>query len=383
MLVGGGVRDALRGESVTDWDVEVFGLPEDRLVGVLKTFGRVNAVGKSFGVYKLGGQHEIDVSIPRRDSKKGPGHKGIHVEGDPDMSPTEAARRRDLTINAIMVDPLTGEFIDPWDGRTDLDRGLLRAVDPTTFLEDPLRALRVVQFAARFGFAVDDALIALGREAALDELPPERILGEWGKLLLKGRFIASGMRFARDSGILSRVFPELPDDLAADAALDRAVSVRDTLEPEGRRLGLMLAVWLWEADALATTRTLDRLGVFRHKGFPTREKLLAVHGHRDAPVGDDPSLRRLSTAAEPETLLSAAIVRGRPVRDALDRAAAMGILHDPPPPLLQGRDLRGLPIPPGPEMGRLLKRVYDAQLEGTITEPGEALALARSWLPVG
>ena len=105
-MVGGSVRDHLLGRHVKDWDVEVFGLSAKDLERALRRVGRVNAVGKSFGVFKMHHEAlgEVDVSIPRRDSNTGPGHRGIAVEGDPDMSTTEAARRRDLTINAISYD---------------------------------------------------------------------------------------------------------------------------------------------------------------------------------------------------------------------------------------------------------------------------------------
>src|SRR5205809_5979908 len=118
---------------------------------------RVGAVGQSFPVYKVARPNEgdIDVALPRRESKHGRGHKGFEVHGDPSMSIAEAARRRDFTINAIAWDPLTDAYEDPFDGRADLARRLLRAVDPKTFPDDSLRALRAVQFAARFEFALE------------------------------------------------------------------------------------------------------------------------------------------------------------------------------------------------------------------------------------
>src|SRR4051794_23323311 len=152
LIVGGWVRDRLLGLAEganPNVDLEVFGIAGDRLRALLETFGRVEAVGESFQVYKVGG---IDVSLPRRDSKAGRGHKGFVVTGDPDMSIAEAARRRDFTVNAISWDPLTGEYFDPFDGRRDLAQRLLRVVDPQTFGDDSLRVLRGVQFAARFGF---------------------------------------------------------------------------------------------------------------------------------------------------------------------------------------------------------------------------------------
>src|SRR6185503_2830457 len=154
LVVGGWVRDRLRGVPSKDLDVEVFGLSQDRLVDVLRPLGRVEAVGQSFPVYKLTGfsDGDVDVALPRRESKRGRGHKAFEVQGDPDMSIAEAARRRDFTINAIGWDPLTDACEDPFDGRSDLARGVLRAVDLTTFGDDSLRVLRAVQFAARFDF---------------------------------------------------------------------------------------------------------------------------------------------------------------------------------------------------------------------------------------
>src|SRR5476649_2707166 len=174
LIVGGWVRDQLLGlPASSNVDLEVVGVPGDRLRALLETFGRVEAVGESFQVYKIGA---IDVSLPRRDSKAGRGHRGFVVEGDPDMSIEDAARRRDFTVNAISWDPLTGDYFDPFDGRADLERRLLRVVDPRTFPDDSLRVLRAVQFAARFGFALDEETRALCREIPLDDLPAERIL---------------------------------------------------------------------------------------------------------------------------------------------------------------------------------------------------------------
>jgi tRNA nucleotidyltransferase (CCA-adding enzyme) len=109
LVVGGWVRDRLLNQpqsADSNIDLEIFGVAPDRLRTLLESFGRVEAVGESFQVYKVGG---IDVSLPRRDSKAGRGHRGFIVVGDPDMSIEEAARRRDFTVNAISWDPLTSE----------------------------------------------------------------------------------------------------------------------------------------------------------------------------------------------------------------------------------------------------------------------------------
>src|ERR1041385_3980560 len=148
LLVGGCVRDELMGNEVKDWDLEVYQLAPERLRELLDKFGTVNVVGEAFTVYKLG--HDLDVSIPRRERKSGRGHRAFVIEGEPSMSFADATRRRDFTINAILQDPLTGDILDPYGGRGDIERRVLRAVSEDTFAEDSLRVLRAAQFAARF-----------------------------------------------------------------------------------------------------------------------------------------------------------------------------------------------------------------------------------------
>src|ERR1044072_7997969 len=133
------------GLQTKDWDVEVYGVAPERLREILDRFGSVNVVGEAFTVYKLGA--DLDVSLPRRERKSGRGHRAFVFEGDPEMGIVEASRRRDFTINAILQDPLTNEIIDPFDGRRDIEQGVLRAVSTETFSEDSLRVLRAAQFA--------------------------------------------------------------------------------------------------------------------------------------------------------------------------------------------------------------------------------------------
>src|ERR1700682_5085399 len=141
LLVGGCVRDELMGQQPKDWDVEIYRIQPARLRELLDSFGEVNVVGEAFTVYKLGAH--LDVSLPRRERKTGRGHRSFFIEGDPEMQIEEAAARRDFTINAILQDPLTGEIIDLFRGRDDLQRGILRAVSPNTFRDDSLAVLRV------------------------------------------------------------------------------------------------------------------------------------------------------------------------------------------------------------------------------------------------
>ena len=206
LLVGGCVRDGLLGIPAKDIDMEVYGLEVDAVEASLTPHFRLDTVGRSFGVLILKGQN-IDLALPRRESKIGPRHTDFKVEGDPTMSPREAASRRDFTINAISFDPLTGELLDPYDGIADLKARCLRHVSDA-FSEDPLRVLRGMQFIARFDLEATPATVALCRSLSPEHLPAERLWEEWKKLLLKGHQIRKGLLFLKDCGWLE-YFPEL------------------------------------------------------------------------------------------------------------------------------------------------------------------------------
>jgi tRNA nucleotidyltransferase (CCA-adding enzyme) len=200
------VRDRLLSLASKDIDVEVYGIASEPLRSLLDAFGRVDAVGESFTVYKVGG---LDVALPRRESKVGRGHRGFEVRGDPSMPVDEAARRRDFTINAIAWDPLADQYLDPFGGRSDLAHRVLRAVDAATFGDDSLRVLRALQFAARFELTMDEATRQLCRVTPLDDLPHERIFGELEKLLLVARRPSRGFELGRELGVIARLLPEM------------------------------------------------------------------------------------------------------------------------------------------------------------------------------
>ena len=153
LLVGGCVRDALLGKEPKDFDLECFGISADDLQRTLGERFALDLVGLSFGVIKL--HHlDIDVAIPRRETKLGLGHRAFEMAYDPSLTLAEASARRDFTVNAIYQDPLTGETLDPWNGRADLANSVLRRVSDH-FREDPLRVLRGMQFVARFDLDPD------------------------------------------------------------------------------------------------------------------------------------------------------------------------------------------------------------------------------------
>ena len=198
LLVGGCVRDELCGGHPKDYDIECFGISADDLQAALRKKFELDLVGLSFGVIKL--HHcDIDVALPRRETKLGLGHRAFGMEHDPNLSIEEASARRDFTVNAIYRDPLTGEVLDPWNGREDLRRKILRHVSDH-FREDPLRVLRGMQFVARFDLEPAPETIEVCRGMTPEGLPPERLFEEWAKLLTKGVKISKGLEFLRAVG---------------------------------------------------------------------------------------------------------------------------------------------------------------------------------------
>jgi tRNA nucleotidyltransferase (CCA-adding enzyme) len=426
LLVGGCVRDELLGRDPKDLDVEVFGVPAADLRMLLEGFGRVDAVGESFAVYKIGG---VDVALPRRESKAGRGHKGFVIEGDPHLSVAEAARRRDFTINAISRDPLTGELVDPFHGQADLHARRLRVVDPATFADDSLRVLRALQFVARFELTVDDETRALLASIPLDDLPAERMWGEVEKLLLMAERPSAGFALARDLGVTSRLWPELhalidcPQEREWHPEGDVWIHTLMVIDEARRRIadldrGPALAMMLGavchdlgkpattafidgrlrspgheEGGVAPATALLDRLNVHTFDGYDVRRAVLGLVAHHlkpsmfkksPTPVSDG-AFRRLAQKVDLELLarFAQADCRGRTgefdcsaMDWFLERARALGVEHRPPAPLVLGRHLIELGVAPGPGMGELLKRLFERQLDGDITTLEQGLAEA-------
>jgi tRNA nucleotidyltransferase (CCA-adding enzyme) len=386
-IVGGVVRDGLMGVESKDHDIEVHGIEIRALRPVLEKLGKVNAIGKSFGVFKLNiGDLDCDVSIPRHDNQVGPGHKDVAIVGNPFMGIESAARRRDLTINAIAYDPLRDEFVDPFGGMRDIERARLVAVDPKTFTEDPLRVLRVVQFAARFGFSVQKDLADLCRKTSLFALPPERIWGEFEKLLLLAPIPSVGWALAGELGVLDKVLPDLAQLPSGpiEQALNRAADRRSGIEARGRKVALMMSALLHTAGVHQVEATLERLDLHRLYGYPVRKRVNEVNvrwSQLKVPVTDT-VLRRL--AEETEVLLVAETAYAATGENAalanLDRAFRLGIGSEPMPVLVKGRDLGQFGLAPGPEMGTILGQVREAQLDGEIDDRAGAILWLKDYL---
>ena len=428
ILVGGSVRDYLLGQIIPkDLDLEVYHLEANKLEMVLSQFGKVLRVGKSFGVLKLITEHaEYDVSLPRRESKTGKGHKGFLVNADPRMTFEEASARRDFTINSIGFDPIHQLWLDPHHGQADLRKGILRHVGPA-FAEDPLRVLRGAQFAARLNFQLAPETLELCQTLDLNELSRERLLGEFAKLLLRAERPSIGLEILRQTKAL-RFFPEL------EALID--VPQDPTWHPEG-------CVWthtLMVVDEAAKLRVGEEkndlvlmFGALCHD-FGKPETTIWKDGHWRSPAHDvlgmqptEKFLRRLTDEASliekvtvlvrehlrptmlynnrekvtpgairrlalrvsiPELLLVAEADHfGRTTDDALrrefpakqwllDQASKLDVRDEKPKPFLKGRHLLQLGMRPGPQMGKVLEEAFGLQLDGAILSLEEAKAWA-------
>jgi len=434
VVVGGWVRDHLLGLRSKDVDIEVFGLDMERLEALLAGFGKVHAVGRAFGVFRVGGI-DVDFSLPRRDSKRGRGHRGFDVASDPSLDFAEAARRRDLTVNSIGIDPLTGEVLDPHQGRRDLERRVLRATDPARFPEDPLRGLRVAQLAARLEMTPDEELVALCRNLDLGELSGERVFDEIRKLLLRAAKPSIGFRVLEDTGQL-RFFPELdalrgmPQDpewhpegdvwVHTLMVLDAAASLRDigerdvSTEDSGENLALMLGALCHDLGKPATTEwDGGRIRSYRHdvEGVaPTRallarmrapgaliDKVAALVEHHLAPAlfirngatakGYRRLARKLAHAGVSIDLL-VSVARadhlGRTTDDAvagrfdagdafLAAARAHSVERAAPRDAVLGRHLIDRGMQPGPGFAPILERCREIQDETGWTDPERIL----------
>ncbi len=216
-LVGGIVRDSLLNKlnSSQDFDIEVYGLSEKQLEEVLAEFGSVNCVGKQFGVFKVEGLSNVDFALPRLEVKDGINHRDFNISVNPMLDYNEALKRRDLTINAILYDPFTKELIDPYNGQQDISRKVLRYINRETFIEDPLRVLRVAGFRSRLEFDIDQDLKQCCKDmvesGSLECLSQERIFDEYQKILLKSSRPSLAFSFLREIGFLPKELANMID----------------------------------------------------------------------------------------------------------------------------------------------------------------------------
>ena len=419
-LVGGVVRDMVMGLPINDKDIdiEVHGLTEHVLENILQEYGVVNTVGKSFGVLRVSGL-AVDWSLPRTDSA---GRKPI-VTIDPRMTIQEAARRRDLTMNAMAIDMQTGELIDPFGGKDDIKNKILRAPDARLFIEDPLRLFRVMQFIGRFEMVPDSKLNELCSSIDITSVSRERIEQEFKKLLLLSERPSLGIRWLHSIKKLPVILQELAGTLQVQQnpkwhpegtvfehtmqALDAAAQIVQSYDQEKMKLILLYAALCHDIGKVTTTTVHD--GVIKSIGHENEtglvktllkrithdtdiiEAVVSLVLHHMQPlqfVAQNAKLpaykrlaRKLSSLVSMKLLadLARADRRGRngtsslPLADEdkeidvfIKNAQKAGVFELPEVAVLTGADVLAY-IKPGPQVGYLLKKAYDIQInEGII-----------------
>ena len=411
-IVGGWVRDALldREEVSPDMDVEVFGIEPENLVRLLTENFRCDLYGKSFQIIGLR-DHGVDVAIPRRERKVGAGHADFLVEGDPFMTIEEAAARRDFTVNAVYGRLRDGQLVDPYGGVEDLKKGILRHTTER-FVEDPLRVLRGMQFAARFGFEVCDETITLSKTLTQEELSPERLYVEWKKLILKGKDYFAGLEFLRKCGWLG-FYPELEALVGCEQdprwhpegdvwvhtlhCLNAFAQIRTSDEWEDLVVGF--AVLCHDLGKAVTSEYRDgrirspghaKAGVEITRTFLERmtnqkdlieEVLPLVQDHMSPhelyEKAGNAAIRRLAgRVGRIDRLIRVATADkgGRPPKPwirpipegvwLMQKAEELSVQDQAPKPIMLGRHLIELGLQPGPQMGIILKDAFEAQLDG-------------------
>lgn len=432
-LVGGWVRDYLRGVANADFDLEVYGVQQTELMESIARHGQADLVGRSFGIIKARfGRIHCDIGFPRTESKTGRGHRGFLVTPDPHLTFQQASSRRDFTINSMGIRLPDEVLVDPHGGQRDLRDGILRHVS-SAFAEDPLRVLRGIQFAARFEMRMASETIAFCRQLPLDELSRERVYGELHKLFHLAARPSVGLRLMEETDTL-RYFPELaalrgtpqdpekhPEGDVWDHTLcvmDEAATLRDDIHDPVEREVFLLACLCHDLGKPGTTVRVDgrwtspghtEKGVERSEAFLgrilgspdriigvttlVREHMVPKQLYQARAQVSDAAIRRLAQRVSIRLLekVSRADHLGRRFVDAqrrafpagdwlLRRARELGVLEGPEPPFLRGRHLLAMGVPPGPHLGPVLDEAYHLQTEGILRNVEDAIAWARETL---
>ena len=335
--VGGYVRDKILGRQSKDIDIEIHGVTTEALCEILSGLGEVLEMGASFGI--LGLRHySLDIVLPR----------SIETgEIDPFIGPKEAARRRDFTINALMMDVLTGEVLDFFGGLYDIEHGLIRHVDDYTFLFDKLRVLRAARFSALLGFDVDNETRLLCSSADISDLAVERVFGEVENVLTKSiepsRFFTELERMKQ----ISFWFPEI-QNVNTDI-LDKAVNFR---QKSLFQTGFMFASLCHGLAESETARFVSRL---------TNDKRLNEYAVNISSLASkEITIEILDASICPDDLaLLSEIVTGR------SNSEILALYHSRMSrPYVTGADILREGVKPGPIVGKALRLVHELRLSG-------------------
>lgn len=436
-LVGGAVRDYVMSggsfDSIDDLDFEVFGIPGSELHRLLSCYAEVTTAGK-FSIFTICSDGmELQFSLPRRETKTGRGYTAFDIEVDPTMTVAEAAARRDFTINAMYMELPSMRIIDPFDGIEDIKDGILSATSEH-FVEDPMRVMRAFAFVSRFGYALENNVIAYAQHllSEADTLNTNLLWKQFKKWAF-GAYPGKALYELQLTGWL-RVFP----------ALDNMVGVQQEPRhhPEGdvfvhtryvvdamskiiRREGitdddtvvvLMLTALLHDVGKAVTTEYIEGKGwtAYGHPeaGVPIAEQFLNQIGapsriiDRVLPLVREHmahipfftnevtprTVRRIAQRLGKATIQELMYVieadhSGRPplpgglperARAILSLSESLQVDKGSPAPILLGRHLVGLGMRPGKHFGTILKAAYEAQLAGEFHDVDSGIQWLRS-----
>lgn len=414
LLAGGCVRDRLRGEHPSDYDVATSASAHE----VQNLFERTVPVGARFGVVLvLIDDQPIEVATFRTDAEY---VDGRHPVGVLPASPAEDARRRDFTINGMFLDPESGEVLDYVGGRADLAARTIRAIGDAEerFGEDHLRMLRAVRLAARLGYEIEPATFAAIQRLAprITEIAWERIGDEVLRILMEGA-ARRGFELLGESGLLAHVLPEIaalegaeqtadfhpegdvfrhtlllleqlrdPSETLALGALLHDVAKPHCAERRGERITFYGHAELGETMAIGICQRLRRSReVWERVGYLVRNHLRLI----DAPEMRRSTLRRFLAEEGIDELLELARIDAMASHKDLrcyefcrGKKEEFGREPIKPPTLLTGQDLIDLGYPRGPLYGEILREVETRQLEGELGSREEAVTWVRAAYPL-
>lgn len=366
LLVGGAVRDIVlqkNFDQMQDLDFEIYNVSLAKLTTILKKYGNVDVIGKSFGVLRLHGI-DVDWSIPRKDSK---GRKP-EVSVDPEMSYKDACARRDLTMNAMCINMLTHEFIDPYNGLQDIHDKILRSPNLDFFADDPLRLLRVMQFAGRFEMKVDEKLSNVCAKMDTSSLAQERVEQECIKLFIHSKKPSLGLVWLDSVGKWNEFLPNIDDKKKIYEAVDFLATSQISHEEK--------IILMWAAFIIVSNQ-------YDAKNLRSVIKKYSLHKDRQSSImaycqqyayaqkaDDDFSIKWLAHSLAPYahiknmcTLLQS-LHEKKQAKKIYETAQQLDIVLAPIAPLLCGTDLQE--YAQGKALGDLLKKAYHLQLENNI-----------------
>jgi len=449
--VGGYVRDIARGISSEDVDILIVHHKIESIIEKLKPFGKIDLVGKSFGIVKFTIKGKsYDIALPRKDTPKESrlrSHKDFLISVDPSIPLEKDLARRDFRCNSIALRLQDDALIDPFGGLEDIRDKIIRLTNPQAFPEDPLRVLRAARFASILGFSVDQKIYEISKEIDLHGLSVERVNEEMFKILLFSPLPSLGLEELFKLGALRQVFPELysltlsiqdsifhPEKDAyghhtvwhhTELTVDQTKRLADHFDfKEQKKLALLLAALYhdvgkpdtaqWEFkkgrmiitnnghDVLSeriTKKIFNRFRIFSWNGYNLRKMVLALircH-HRVSELWQNrdvitkKAFNRLAADANGEiellVCLDAADRAGRrekPIRGLdkegkwiLEKFKRLNVSKETIKPLIMGRDLIKLGVSPGPKMGKILKKLYQHQLDNDFETKKEGIKLAK------